>query len=334
MYLVTPFQHMSVFACISRITISIRTLNPPDPTFPQTYTMTNPSHAALLVKGLNFDFGAQPILTDLNLELKRGSRCLLIGANGAGKSTLLRIVAGKNMTKGTPIMALGRDVFREGSGDVTYLGTEWANNPVVRGDVPVSRLLKTLGATRHPERCAELLEIMDVNCDWHMHQISDGQRRRVQIVLGLLEPFSLLLLDEVTVDLDVLVRADLLAFLAKETEQRGATILYATHIFDGLGNWPTHIAHVADGHIDIVRDLSASFPELDAVLATRSAAKNSSSLLHNSPLLLVVEQWLRQDYKVLNERRRNKETGVMMSRWDVLSENMKEYGDKYYNYWT
>lgn len=129
------------------------------------------------------------------------------------------------------MLALGRDVFNDGTVGIRYLGTEWANNPVVRGDVAVSRLLKTLGATRHPERCAELLEIMDVNPDWHMHQVSDGQRRRVQIVLGLLEPWDLLLLDEVTVDLDILVRADLLRFLKKETETRHATILYATHIF-------------------------------------------------------------------------------------------------------
>ena len=37
---------------------------------------------------------------------------------------------------------------------------------------------------------------MDVSVDWHMHQISDGQRRRVQIILGLLEPWEILLLDE------------------------------------------------------------------------------------------------------------------------------------------
>jgi len=50
-----------------------------------------------------------------------------------------------------------------------------------------------------------------------------------------------LLLDEITVDLDVLARADLLKFLRKECEQRGSTIIYATHIFDGLDDWPTHI---------------------------------------------------------------------------------------------
>lgn len=52
---------------------------------------------------------------------------------------------------------------------------------------------------------------------------------------------QVLLLDEITVDLDVLARADLLTFLVSECEERGATIVYATHIFDGLDKWATHI---------------------------------------------------------------------------------------------
>ncbi|KAF5781773.1 putative ATPase, AAA-type, core, P-loop containing nucleoside triphosphate hydrolase [Helianthus annuus] len=65
---------------------------------------------------------------------------------------------------------------------------------------------------------------------WRMHKVSDGQRRRVQICMGLLKEFKVLLLDEITVDLDVLARADLLTFLKKKCEERGATIIYATHI--------------------------------------------------------------------------------------------------------
>ena len=57
---------------------------------------------------------------------------------------------------------------------------------------------------------------------------ADGQRRRVQIARGLLKPFRVLLLDEITVDLDVLGRADLMAFLREECRQRGATIVYVS----------------------------------------------------------------------------------------------------------
>ncbi len=57
----------------------------------------------------------------------------------------------------------------------------------------------------------------------------------------------MLLLDEITVDLDVMGRADLMRFLKEECEQRGASIIYATHIFDGLEFWPSHVAYLAGG---------------------------------------------------------------------------------------
>jgi len=56
-------------------------------------------------------------------------------------------------------------------------------------------------------------------------------------------------MDEITVDMDVLGRMDLLAFFKQECEQRGATIIYATHIFDGLEQWITHIAYMEDGKL-------------------------------------------------------------------------------------
>lgn len=79
-----------------------------------------------------------------------------------------------------------------------------------------------------PERRAKLIEVLDINPNWRMHTVSDGQRRRVQICLGLLKPFDVLLLDEITVDLDVLGRADLMQFLKQECQQRGATIVYVS----------------------------------------------------------------------------------------------------------
>jgi CCR4-NOT complex subunit CAF16 len=203
---------------------------------------------------------------------------------------------------------------------VTYLGTEWAGNPIVRRDVPVSRLLKSLNAEKYPDRCAELLEIMDVNPNWHMHQVSDGERRRVQIVLGLMEPWEILLLDEVTVDLDVVVRANLLNFLKKETETRKATILYATHIFDGLAGFPTHVVHMVNGTVDVVREISKNFYELEEEVTKYQSNKDYG--VHDSPLLRVVERWLRQDYKNrISLEPLEMIDGRPKTKWDILSEN-------------
>ncbi|WWC71717.1 uncharacterized protein I206_105675 [Kwoniella pini CBS 10737] len=191
--------------------------------------------------------GDEPVLNDVNLDLKKGDRCLLLGANGAGKSTLLRILAGKRLTKTRSCKILGQDVFMNPPGGVVYLGTEWSTNPVVRSDIVVSHFLDSVGGYRHKARRDRLLQILDVDLDWHMHQISDGERRRVQLCMGLMAEWDVLLLDEVTVDLDVLVRADLIDFLISESETRGATIVYATHIFDGLRKFPTKICHMQLG---------------------------------------------------------------------------------------
>lgn len=118
-------------------------------------------------------------------------------------------------TEGADIRIKGRDVFRDSPPDVTFLGTEWcgymvsvpshtdvtqtrALNPVVRGDIVVSAFLDSVGGYRHKERRDRLLDILDIDLDWHMHAISDGERRRVQLCFGLMVPWDVLLLDEVS----------------------------------------------------------------------------------------------------------------------------------------
>jgi CCR4-NOT complex subunit CAF16 len=98
-------------------------------------------------------------------------------------------------------------------------------NPVVRSDIVVSHFLDSVGGYRYKGRRDHLLDLLDVDLDWHMHNISDGERRRVQLCMGLMAPWDVLLLDEVTVDLDVLVRHELLEFLKRDSEERGATII-------------------------------------------------------------------------------------------------------------
>jgi CCR4-NOT complex subunit CAF16 len=114
-----------------------------------------------------------------------------------------------------------------------------------------------------------------------MHAVSDGQRRRVQLLLGLLRPREVLLLDEITTDLDLIARQDLLAFLREETERPGqpTTILYATHIFDTLDRWATDVVYLAAGKVVVDAPIGA-VPEL----AT-------------DPLVTVVERWLRRDLR-------------------------------------
>jgi len=63
------------------------------------------------------------------------------------------------------------------------------------------------------------------------------------------------------VDLDVLGRAELMKFLKEECVSRGAACIYATHIFDGLESWPSHVAYVAGGELQLFKK-AADIPEM------------------------------------------------------------------------
>lgn len=270
--------------------------------------------SSIEVRNLNFSHAPDlPLsLSAINLSLPPGSLTLLVGANGAGKSTLLRLLAGKRIAPDGTIKINGADPFREQVPGITYLGTEWANNPVVRNDIKVSHLLASIGADSFPERRDQLLKILDVDLTWRMSQVSDGERRRVQLTMGLMREWTILLLDEVTVDLDVLARSDLLDFLKQETQERKCTIVYATHIFDGLANWPTHLLHMSLGQI-----LETGPPS--QFLKQMPESKDLDTA--NSKLLQLCLMWLTKDKKERGDRGTEKRIT-----WDMISDDDKAGG--------
>ncbi|KAK4565609.1 CCR4-NOT regulatory complex component [Recurvomyces mirabilis] len=255
--------------------------------------MTEQPPPTITVSNLTFTFPDSTTgLTDISLDVPAGSRTLLIGANGAGKTTLLRLLSGKRMAPGGTVFIAGIDPFATGLAGVTYLGLEWVLNPIVRTDIAVPELLRSVGGDHYPDRRDELIKILDVDMTWHMHAVSDGERRRVQLCMGLLRPWTVLLLDEITVDLDLLSRHNFLSFLKRETESRACTIVYATHILDNLAAWPTHLVHMSLG---TVKKWGAM--ESFKVPETKGGAEG------NSRLGQLVLQWLREDLEERGPRK-------------------------------
>ncbi|KAI9495144.1 P-loop containing nucleoside triphosphate hydrolase protein [Zychaea mexicana] len=282
------------------------------------------------VKNFTFNYGGPDIVKDLSLEVNPGERILIVGANGAGKTTLLRILAGKRKIEGH-VRVFSRHAFVDAPAGVLYLGTDWAHNPHIRSDMSVDFYLSSMGSKRWPERTKRLLEVLEVDLSWRLHQCSDGQLRRVQLTMGLLQPWNLLLLDEVTMDLDILVRTELLKFLREETETRGATIVYTTHIFDGLSSWMSHVVRMADGAVLAKYDIN-DFPEYDAV-----KKYHREHGMMDSPLMALCYKWIKEDHRRGGDQAKRQvepETGLPHSKWDDLKGDMKQFGDKYYNYWN
>ncbi|EFY88840.1 ABC transporter, putative [Metarhizium acridum CQMa 102] len=252
-----------------------------------------PSPPRIQVNSLSYTFPDYSTgVRNITLDLPPRSRTLLIGANGAGKTTLLRLLAGKRLAPSNAITICGVDPFKESLEGVTYLGLEWVLNPIVRNDIGVPELLRSVGGDAFPSRRDELVAMLDIDTAWRMHAVSDGERRRVQLAMGLLRPWTVLFLDEITVDLDVLSRADFLAWLKRETESRECTIVYATHILDNLAGWPTHLVHM---HLGAVKE----WDEADRLLQSIDGAVGRSG---NSRLGELVLAWLKDDLRARGPR--------------------------------
>jgi CCR4-NOT complex subunit CAF16 len=223
--------------------------------------------------------GGAPALRIDRFDLFAGERWLVVGANGAGKSTLLQVLAGQHMVRRDAVRVLGRPAFDDCDlvRDVRFVGGAFP----LTVDITVREILENR-VPEDPKRRTRLMRVLDIDEDWHMHRVSDGQRRRVHLLLHLEAPRKLLLLDEVTTDLDVVVRADLLELLKGDFETHGTAVVYATHIFDGLEDWATHIALLERGRILRAEPL-ATLPELSALHAASVS----------SPLYRVVERWIR-----------------------------------------
>jgi CCR4-NOT complex subunit CAF16 len=233
------------------------------------------------IRELDFAYarGLPLALESLSLSLRGGQRHLLVGANGSGKTTLLRVLAGKHMVPRQAVEVLGRPAFHDTSltDHVQLIGGSFPCDV----DVTVEEMLEHRTVS-HPKRLEELLAVLAIDTSWHMHRVSDGQRRRVQLLVDLLAPKRLLLLDEVTTDLDLVVRADLLGFLKRDSIRLSTCVFYATHIFDGLEEWATHLTALEQGRVK----RSGPLEEIEELEELRHGSMSS-------PLYRLVEKWLR-----------------------------------------
>ena len=182
-------------------------------------------------------------------------------------------------------------------------------------DIAVRKMMEKLQAS-YPERRDELQEMLGIDLNWRIHQLSDGKHHRVQLFLGLVRPFTVLLLDEVTTSLDVCVRQDLLRWLVRESDERGATIVYATHIFDGLDDWASPLYYLNDSG-------SCGWQGRMQDLERYQTLKAEN---HPCKMLAIAEHWLRAE---LEEKRRKqkfeKAQGAMAHQGDLLDRTQGGY---------
>jgi peptide/nickel transport system ATP-binding protein len=241
--------------------------------------------------------GAVPAVRGVSLEIPAGGSLGLAGESGCGKSTIagavLRLLPGTAEVSGRVLLA-GKDVYelkpgglravRWTAGAIVFQGALHALNPVQRiGDQIAEPMLvhQTVSTPKAAKtRVAELLESVGIparRAAAYPHQLSGGQRQRVLIAMALACDPQLLIADEPTTALDVMVQAQVLELLADLRRQRDLALLFITHDLSLLTTYCDRLAIMYAGRIveegpsgDVfagpshpyTRGLAAAFPRI------------------------------------------------------------------------
>ncbi len=175
----------------------------------------------------------------VDLDVAEGEVVGFLGPNGAGKTTTLRmLVTLLRPTAGTATVA-GYDVVRESTQvrrSIGYVSQSGSTGSFARaGDEIVDHgMLYGMSAAQARRRGQELFEQLDLPGLWGRQpkSMSGGQRRRLDIAMGLIHDPTLVFLDEPTTGLDPQARANLWQHIAGLRSERGATVFLTTHYLD------------------------------------------------------------------------------------------------------
>ena len=190
---------------------------------------------------------AKVALNHLNLTLKDGDFCTVIGGNGAGKSTMLNAVAGGFPVDSGSIVIDGQDVTRLPEHKRASLLGRVFQDPMM-GTAPTMQIEENLAlAARRGQRRGlkwgitaveradykELLRSLDLGLEDRMTAkvglLSGGQRQALTLLMAALKRPKLLLLDEHTAALDPKTAAKVLTLSDQIVEENGLTTLMITH---------------------------------------------------------------------------------------------------------
>ena len=212
---------------------------------------------AVVVRNLSFSYTphvpGSEVLERVSFKVPWGARVVLVGLNGAGKSSLLSLIAGARMAPEGVVTVLGEDAFRGAAASkrVVLISSEWTAAVATMSSASADEMMAAAVERACEEERAEtaergrrLAKLLGVDDKWQVYALSEGQRRRLHLVIKLMPLYQVALLDEATTDLDIVARRNLLLFLRHDSGARRATVFYCTHIFDGLEGWASHLALV------------------------------------------------------------------------------------------
>ena len=198
-------------------------------------------------------YGADKGIENVNLSVEEGEIFGFIGPNGAGKSTAIRTLLGLIRPTSGSATIFGKDILTHGPEirqEIGYLPSEvfYYDNMRVIDLLLYSASFYKKSRVDMSMRIKKLSGLLDLDLMRKIDDLSYGNKKKVGIVQGLLHSPKLIILDEPTGGLDPLMQQTFFDLLRSEN-QRGATILFSSHILSEVQKLCDRVAIIKEGEL-------------------------------------------------------------------------------------
>ncbi len=206
--------------------------------------------SAVQVRGLSKRYGQSQAVRNVDLDVEYGEVFAILGPNGAGKSTTIEILEGHRKRDSGQVSVLGEDPGTAGRAWRANIGIvlqEVSDAGMLTVTETLRMFAKCYGTADDPKDVLDLVGL-DAVSESKVRTLSGGQRRRLDVALGIINRPALLFLDEPTTGFDPEARLrfwDLIRLLARG----GTTILLTTHYLEEAAALADRVAVIAGGQV-------------------------------------------------------------------------------------
>ncbi|MEX3616923.1 ATP-binding cassette domain-containing protein [Paenibacillus glucanolyticus] len=235
------------------------------------------------LKGLlHREYIVKQAVSNISMDIEEGEIIGYLGPNGAGKSTTIKMLVGITVPSSGKVEVCGYEPHKSRQILSKKIGIVFGQRSQLWWDIPVSDTLNLLrymykipekNYKENIEMFYELLGIHEFK-DIPVRQLSLGQRMRADICCSLLHNPEIILLDEPTIGLDVVVKEKIRSFIKEVNVHKKTTVLITTHDMSDIEKLCSRVviidkgAKMFDGNLDYLKKNYGSMQTLTAELSS------------------------------------------------------------------